>query len=150
MKSMTRIAMVLVIVTVLIAGLVIVGKPGQVSAAPNDAPLAAVSSFARYTLLTANGITNTTAGTGTGVRIAGFESIDCFGAIDVTLAQTVTLSYQASADGVNYATVETHAAQSADTTVFTRTLVYGEYFRPVATLAGSNPVTVTVKCVAKN
>jgi hypothetical protein len=149
MKIMIRLWIPIVIVLILLAGLVIADR---VSAAPeagsSDAPQAAVTSYARYTLLSASGVTSTQ--TSTGIRIAGFEYIDCFGAIDVTLPQTVTISYQASADGVNYATVTSHAAQSADITVFTRTLVYGEYYRTVAALAGANPATVSVKCVAKN
>jgi hypothetical protein len=116
------------------------------SAAPQDT----VTSIARYTLLTANSITTTARGTGTGVRIPNFEYIDCYGVIDVESAQTVTLSFEGSNDGTNYAAVATMAAQTADTTIFTRTLVYGEYYRAKATVGTTNPVTVSVKCVAKN
>jgi hypothetical protein len=143
---MARLLMTVLIACLALALLALVS--GTTSAAPADAPQDTVTSFARYTLLTANGVTTTQ--TGTGVRIANFETMDCFGVIDVTLAQTVTLSFQASADGTNYATVDTLDAQSADTTVFTRTLVYGEYYRAKATLAVTNPVTISVKCVAKN
>jgi len=137
------------LLTIGIAGLALAALlSGTTSAAPADAPQGTVTSFARYTLLTANKITTTQ--TGLGVRIANFEWMDCFSAIDATLAQTVTVSYQASADGINYATVASMAAATTDTVDYTRTLVYGEYFRTVATLAGSNPVTVNVKCVAKN
>jgi hypothetical protein len=97
MKHSMRLAIVLSIVAVLLAGL---AAAGNVSASPADAPEQAVTSFARYTLMTSNGITGTT--NGTAVRIAGFEYIDCFSAIDVTSLQTVTMSYQASADGLPY------------------------------------------------
>jgi hypothetical protein len=145
MKPLMRVGLTIAIVMVALLGL---AAADRASATPTDAPSSTVSSFARYTLMTSNGITGTT--NGTAVRIAGFEYIDCFAAIDVTLWQTVTMSYQASADGTNYATAQANSAVSADATVMTRTLVYGEYFRPVATLGTTNPVTISVKCVAKN
>lgn len=116
--------------------------------APTGAPASTVTSFARYTLFNLAGITQTA--NGTAIRIGGFESIDCFGTIDVSLAQTVTVSFQASADGTNYVTVDALPAVTSDSTNVTRTLVYGEYFRPVVTLGSANPVTASVKCVAKN
>jgi len=146
--KMARLMLVMAIALMLVTGLFL-----YVDRATADAPYQpghTVQSYARYTLITANGITTTAAGTGTGVRIAGYDYADCFAAIDIASAQTVTLGFQGSADGTNYAPIVTLTAVAGDTTIMTRTAVIGDYFRPVISLTYANPVTVSVKCVMKN
>lgn len=119
------------------------------SATPDNPPAHTIQSYARYTLLTSNGITQTA--NGTGVRIAGYDFADCFEVVDATLVQTATVALQASADGTNYVTVLSYSSATTDTATFTRTAIYGEYFRAAVTsLGNTNPVTVSVRCVMKN
>lgn len=137
---------------VLFAALAVVDRA---SATPAYPPEHTIQSYTRYTLLTSNGVTATTGGSvsavGTGVRVAGYDFADCYATFDATDSQTATLALQGSNDGTNYASLATFAAQSADTTIFTRTAIIGEYFRAnITTLGSSNPITVSVKCVMKN
>ena len=122
---------------------VALGPVGAVDAAPQRI-------VERRSVLLYSGAGVTETATGSGVIAGGYANADCFVAVGVTLAQTVTVALSASADNTNWATVTTFAAISADSTVYTRTVVYGEYLRARTTLGGSNPVTATVRCVLKS
>ena len=146
-QRMLNVGATAVVVLALLVG--VFAMVSQASASGTYPPAHTVQSYARYTLLTSNGITQ--AVNGTGVRVAGYDYADCFGVFDVTASQTATLALQASADGTNYVALATFTAQTTDTVVATRTAVLGEYFRAaVTTLGSANPVTVSVKCVMKN
>lgn len=148
MKQITlRMMLTLSVALLMVTGALLAAT--RANAAPEYPPEHSLQSYARYTLLTSNGITQTV--NGTGVRVAGYDFADCFGVFDVALAQTATLALQGSADGISYVTLAAFEAQSSDSVVATRTAVLGEYFRAaVTTLGSANPVTVSVKCVVKN
>jgi hypothetical protein len=62
----------------------------------------------------------------------------------------VTVAIDHSADASNWVNLYSYTAVSTNGVAFTHTLVYGEYLRASATLAGSTAVTVTVRCVLKS
>jgi hypothetical protein len=100
-------------------------------------------------LYAGNGVTTTVTGAASS-KPAAYGVQDCYQIVDVTDAQTVTGKLQHSPDGTNWADLYTFSAITADNVAFTRTAIYGAYARYAATLATTNPVTITLKCVAKN
>lgn len=141
------------LVTMIVAGLmltaVLAALPlGSATAAPADAPQAALKNTKTVLLYSGNGITE--AKTGSAVYTGGYASAECYSIVDVTSAQTVTAIISHSADATNWVTWNTFSAVSADGTSFTTTVPYGLYFRASVTLGGSNAVTPTIRCVLKD
>lgn len=131
-------------------------------ALPQAQPAAANQSdgYALYTWSN-DGITSTT--NGAGRFTADYGQFECYQTVDETDLQTVTLKFQHSpnnsvwADGPtwqfssNVLDADTDFADvTADGTSFGLVTLYGEYTRPVITLGEANPVTVTVRCIAKD
>jgi hypothetical protein len=138
----------IVIAIVLTVSALVVVLPA--SATPDNPPNQVYYNHVAYTILSVNGITNVAAGTGVGYRFGGFGFSDCFGNLTIALAQTVTLGLQASADNAAWTSVLSFTAASVSSVVYTRTNIYGEYLRAVASPVGANPFTLTVKCTLKN
>jgi len=120
----------------------------QAAAAPQAEPQQTLRIVKQVVLLSGTAIT--TAQTGSAVKTSGYSNAECYSAVDVTNAQTVTAIISHSADATNWVTLNSFAAVSADGTSFTPTLAYGEYLRASVTLGGANPVTATVRCVLKD
>jgi hypothetical protein len=124
------------------------------------AEASAVDGHALYTW-TNNGIIATTNGTG---RVTGdYGVFECYAIVDVTLPETVTITFQSSPDNTNFAAEPVWqfssnvlaatagmTAISADGTSFATVPIYGLYTRPVFTLSTTNPITVTLRCVGKD
>ncbi len=104
---------------------------------------------ANLTYYTGNGITASAAGSAFTTQ-ADFGVQDCYQIIDVTSSQTVTGKLQHSPDGTNWVTLYTFSQVSADAIAFTRTVIYGGYARYTVDISNTNPVTVALKCVAKD
>jgi hypothetical protein len=98
---------------------------------------------------TGNGVTADVTGTAYTFQ-ADFGIQDCYQIVDVTALQTVTGKIQHSFDNTNWVTQYTFPAVSADNVGFTRTTIYGNYERYIATVGTTNPVTISLKCVAKD
>lgn len=151
LKSLVAVAIAFVVLALLVAAVAL--QPQIASANQSDG-------YALYTW-TSTGITATT--NGVGRFTADYGQFECYETVDATDPQTVTLKFQHSpnnsvwADGPtwqfssNVLDADTDFADvSADGTSFGLVTLYGEYSRPVLTLAGSNPITVTVRCIAKD
>lgn len=104
---------------------------------------------ASNTYYTGNGVTTAVTGTAYNFQ-ADFGIQDCYQIVDVTALQTVTGKIEHSQDGTNWVTQYTFSAVSADNVAFTRTTIYGNYERYWASLGTTNPVTISLKCVAKD
>lgn len=143
-----NVMLTLISALVMLALIVAVLPLGEASAKPEAAPQAVLRQVKQVTLYSGNGIT--TSATGSAVRTSGYANAECYSIVDVTSAQTVTAIISHSADAQNWVTLSTFTAVSADGTAFTTTYPYGEYLRASASLAGSNAVTPTVRCVLKD
>jgi len=156
MKNFTRPIVAVLTAFVLLAAVAV--------ALPQAQPVAANQSdgYALYTW-TNNGITTTT--NGASRFTADYGQFECYQVVDATLAQTVTTKFQSSPDGTNWSedpiwyfatNVLAVDADYTDVTTDTTTanfgiiVLYGEYTRPVVTLGTANPVTVTLRCIAKD
>lgn len=156
MKIFTKPIVAVLTAFVLLAA-VAIAMPQVQPAAANTA-----DGYALYTW-TNNKITSSTNGA---ARFTGdYGQLECYQTVDADYAQTVTTKFQSSPDGVNWsenpvwqfgsnvlAVAADYTDVTTDTTLadFAIVVLYGEYTRPVITLGESNPVTVTLKCVAKD
>ncbi|MBK8113293.1 MAG: hypothetical protein IPK44_01590 [Candidatus Accumulibacter sp.] len=142
--------MVLALVALVLVGLM-VGVSAQRAAAADPSPqtVSAVETFALYS---GTGVTQS------GVSLSGLYSMRNYGIADCYTDyiakggtfQTATMILQSSADATNWLTDTTFTAMSAVGVSMTRVTVYGYYHRIYATLGNTNPLTITVKCVAKD
>lgn len=142
-----NVMLTLVSALVMLALILAVLPLGEAAAKPEAAPQA-IKTTRTVLLYSGSGIT--AAATGSAVYTGGYAGADCYNTIDVGSAQTVTMIISHSADAQNWVTGNTFTAVSADGTAFTNTVPYGLYFRAAASLAGSNAVTVTARCVLKD
>ena len=130
------------------------------SAPPPVADASAVDGYAQYSWYN-NSVTTTT--TGAGRFTADYGRFECYSIVDVALTQTLTLTLQSSPDNTNWAdqpiwqfatnvlaVAASPTAQTADGVGFFISILEGQYTRPVFTLGESNPVTATLKCIAKD
>lgn len=151
----TKLLITMLVAAVMLAAMALALPMGAATAAPQAGPAAAPAAapqaiqnyFARL-IYQGNGITATA--TGNAVGTLGYSLADCYSIVDVTNAQTVTVVISHSADASNWVTWNSFTAVSADGTAFTTSVPYGAYLRATAGLGGSNPVTVTVRCVLKD
>lgn len=144
----TKLLATMIVACLMLAAVLVALPLGSATAAPEGAPQAALKNTKTVLLYQGNGITESK--TGSAVYTGGYASADCYSVIDVASAQTVTMIISHSADAQNWVTNNTFTAVSADGTAFTNTVPYGLYFRASASLAGSNAVTVTERCVLKD
>lgn len=148
-QKILRLFLVMLVAAVLTFGVLQV--VGRASAAEGNTPAPfSVRVHTPYTLLIANGVTTTAGGIGAGYRLGGFDYADCFGSFTIASAQSLVLGLQSSADNVAWAPVVSLTAVTATGVNFTRTAVYGEYFRAVISQTWANAYTATVKCTLKN
>ena len=145
MKKQKRISATLVIA--LLALLLVLGGSNTALA---DSPYPqAVTSWQSFVLQ--SGTTSATAAYyGTAVQMVNYGTADCYVTTDVTAATSITPVLQSSPDNTNWSSDYTFAAISSDSTVMTRTSVYGRYQRVYVPMGTTNPVTVTARCIAKN
>lgn len=142
--------MVLALVALVLVGLM-VGVSAQRAAAADPDPQS-VSAVETFTLYSGTGVTQS------GVSLSGLYSMRNYGIADCYTDyiakggtyQTATLGWQSSADATNWMTNTTLGPFSAVGVSLTRVTVYGYYHRIYATLGNTNPLTITVKCVAKD
>jgi len=139
------------LLALLMLTLVSIGLQAQTVQAsdPNPQTVTAVETF---TLYSGSGVTQS------GVSLSGLYSMRNYGIADCYTDyiaksgtyQTATLGLQSSADATNWLTDTTLGPFSAVGVSLTRVSVYGYYHRIYATLGNTNPLTITVKCVAKD
>lgn len=148
----TKTLLTLLVAVLMIAAVFTVLPIGLASAKPEAAPAAAPAAALKNTrtILLYSGSGITASANGSAVYTGGYAGADCYNTIDVGSAQTVTMIISHSVDAQNWVTGNTFTAVSADGTAFTNTVPYGLYFRAAASLAGSNAVTVTARCVLKD
>lgn len=127
----------------------------SVSQKPASVSADSVTGVVGYTLLAGNGATATTT-SGTAVNLRFFGTADCYsewvaGPVISGAPVTITNKLQHSFDGVSgWVDLYTFPVQTAAATSFTRTHVLGGFMRVSQTAGNANPVTTTVKCMAKN
>lgn len=144
----TKLFSTLIVAALMITAVLTALPMGSAQAGPQAAPQSALKNIKYALLYSGNGITESK--TGSAVYTGGYASADCYSVVDVTSAQTVTAIISHSMDASNWVTWNSYTAASADGTSFTTTVPYGTYMRASASLAGSNAVTVTIRCVLKD
>lgn len=134
--------------TVALAALLVTMTLAPYVAQAQDPNPQSILTYRTYLLTASNGITQTT--NSSAALIQAYGIADCYSIVDATSLQTLTAKLQHSADQTNWVDLYSYAAVSADGVAFTRTTLYGNYLRAVGTLGTANPVTWTLRCVAKN
>ncbi len=148
MSKFNRVTVARVVLTLAIVLAASFGVGRVLTVQAQDPTPQTVGGWASYLLYSGNGVT--AGANGTGKVTADYGVGDCYSIVDATLNQTVTVALQSSPDNSNWNTTYTYAATSADSVTFTRTTMYGQYTRATTTLGTANPVTVTVRCIAKD
>lgn len=151
----------LIVVTMVSVALLCVSLVLLPTLAPKKAEASLVGAYVQYTWGPYNGVTTTQ--TGAGKVTADYGTLECYSTVDVTLAQRLTVTLQHSpnnsvwADGPmwQFATnvllpLAGFDGQTADGTTFATGIAYGMYVRPTITISDANPVTVTLRCIAKD
>src|SRR5512137_2408112 len=133
--------------TVVLIAMLMLGLVG-VALASDPAPQS-VTWHAAITLYSGESVTAAVTGTAA-AKPQDFGIGDCYQIVDATDATTVTGYLQHSPDGTNWSTAYTYPAAITDGVAFTRTAMYGDYTRYWASVATTNPVTITLKCVVKD
>lgn len=149
MKTKMRMGAVALVVLVMLS-LVSIGLSAQPALATDPNPQT-VSAYETFTLYSGTGVTQS------GTSLTGLYSMRNYGIADcyinyiaATSPQTATMVLLSSADATGWLTDTTFTAMSAVGVSMTRVNVYGYYHKIYATLGNTNPLTITVKCVAKD
>jgi len=155
MKNLRHKILALVSVVLTVA-LLAVGSVA-INATQKPAPVSAdsVTGVVGFTLFSGNGLTATTTN-GTATNLRFFGTADCYsefvaGPAVAQAAPTMTNKLQHSFDGTGgWVDLYTFPVRTAAAVDFTRTQILGGYMRVVQTVGNANPLTSTLKCVAKN
>lgn len=135
------------VLAVLVLAVLLAVLPVQVGPARADA----VVNSNTVQVLAFRNLTTTQAGY---VNVSGYGQADCYAqttSITPTGDFTVTFTLLHSADHANWVPLITYADQLTTSVDFTRTILYGNYLRAVATVDTTGPaVTGNVVCVLKN
>jgi hypothetical protein len=144
----------LAIAAAIVAVQAVTTRPAQ------EATASSVDGYALYTW-THNGII--AGANGTGRWTADYGRLECYQTVDVTLMNAVTTTFQSSPDNSNWTAAPAWqfatnvlavgaglGGVEADGTTFGITVLEGFYTRPVFALANIHPITITLRCVAKD
>lgn len=150
MKTKMRMGAIALVVLMMLS-LVSIGLNARPAAATDPSPQT-VTAVETFTLYSGEGVTQS------GTSLTGLYSMRNYGIADCYTNyiaksgtyQTATMVLLSSADATGWLTDTTFTAMSAVGVSMTRVSVYGYYHKIYATLGNTNPLTITVKCVAKD
>lgn len=127
---------------------------GSLSAAPLAAPTPAVSGYASNVRPQAvefwSGDALVASGGSDVVNVSQFQTLDVQYVVDHTVVNTTTVKIQFSNDNSNWSDgVNLVASSAADGNGMQQLQVFGIYARMYATLTSADPITWTIKALAK-
>lgn len=108
----------------------------------------AFSTWNSFILASGNGVTSTVTGAlQTGMTT--YDVADCYSNyVSASAANTMTVAIY-HGDNTGTVLLYTYAQQTSAGSLFTRTIPYGRGLYAVATISGTNPITFSVRCIAK-
>lgn len=108
----------------------------------------AFSTWNSFLIASGNGVTGTVTGT-LQTGMTAYDVADCYSNyVGASGANTMTVVIYHS-DNTGSVLLHTYSQQSSAGSLFTRTIPYGRGLYAIAQISGTNPLTFSVRCIAK-